>query len=112
AFWNVGELIAAERIARDAGYHSSVLRSARETGLALRTLQRAVAFHETYKDLPTTNGISWSHYRVLLQLPTKQQRDFYARLVRESRWTSKQLQAAVGQGLHTGEAPAKPKLKR
>lgn len=113
AFWKVGELIAAERIAREAGYHNSVLRDlARETGLALRTLQRAVVFHETYKAPPTGDGLSWSHYRVLLQLPTKQQRDFYARLARESRWTTKQLQAAVSQGLHTGEPPEKPKLTR
>lgn len=113
AYWRVGRLIADEKISQKAGYHNAILRDlSRETGVSLRTLQRALLFQELYSKPPKSNGLSWSHFRVLLQLPSSKERNFYALKAREFSWNSKQLEAAVTANLFSGGHVPQPTLTR
>jgi hypothetical protein len=81
AYWKLGARIAKERLAQKAGYHNSILRDlAADSGVAARTLQRAVSLRETYTKLPQKVELTWSHYRLLLQLRSEPERSFYERL--------------------------------
>jgi hypothetical protein len=65
-YWTYGDLISELRLSGQVGYHNSVLKDlSRETGIALRILQHAVAFRGAYSSTPVGQGLSWSHYRVL-----------------------------------------------
>lgn len=112
-YWSYGDLIEAQDLLDDVGYHNSVLRDlAVQTGIALRTLQHSVAFRRTYPKAPVNGDLSWSHIRVLIQLPTKKQRDFYARLVREQNWSSRELQQAIAADHYAGGELMEPQLER
>jgi len=112
-YWKIGELIAAERIAKASGYHNSILADlARETHVAMRTLQRAVILHDSYSQPPTANGLSWTHYRVLLQLSSPKEREFYAALARKEGWNTRQLRAAVLADQYGGRISSKVLLTR
>lgn len=96
AYWRIGERITKERIAQDAGYHNSVLRDlASDTHVALRSLQESVRFHELYPKPPAAKGLSWTHYRVLLQFDDRDERRFYAKLAISENLTCRQLKNAV-----------------
>jgi endonuclease YncB( thermonuclease family) len=112
-YWTYGDLIAALRLGRHLGYHNSVLQDvARETGVALRTLQHSVAFRSAYPKVPLGQELTWSHYRVLVRVPTEKRRKFYAQLARKNGWTSRELQKAIASDLFDGGKLAAPELKR
>src|SRR5690606_12147468 len=96
-----------------AGYHNSILRDlAVATGITLRTLQRSVAFRKSYSKPPLGAGLSWTHIRLLAALPTRPQRDFYAKKTRDLNWNSKELQKAISSDLYSGGKIQKPTLRR
>lgn len=112
-YWKIGEVIADAKLEQEAGYHNSVLRDVSlATGVALRTLQRSLVFHETYKKPPTGDSLTWSHYRVLLRLPSKKERAFYSKLAREKNWTSKELERAITSDVYRGGTVEEPRLVR
>jgi len=84
-YWTYGDLIAELRITGEVGYHNSVLRDlSRETGVSLRVLQYSVAFRDAYSKAPIRQELSWSHYRVLVRVPSAKQQRFYAELARKN----------------------------
>lgn len=112
-YWNYGDLIVAQNFDDAIGYHNSVLRDlSRETGISIRTLQRSVVFRQSYSSAPEGQGLAWSHYRVLVSLPSARQRNFYARLAKKERWSSKELQKAIGSDLYSGGKLTEPELTR
>ncbi len=112
-YWTYGDLIAGLRLASEVGYHNSVLRDlSRETGISLRVLQHSVAFRDTYRTAPVGQGLSWSHYRVLVRVPTERQRKFYAELARKNEWTTRELQQAIRSDLFDGGKLEAPRLAR
>lgn len=112
-YWTYGELITQEKLLDEVGYHNAVLRDLSiETGISLRTLQQSLAFRHTYAKPPSGGDLSWSHFRVLVRLPTKKQRDVYASLAKKNEWTSKELQRAISSDLYSGGQLQKPKLER
>jgi endonuclease YncB( thermonuclease family) len=105
AQWHIGARIKELKLTTEAGYHNSVIRDlAHDTGLAMTTLRQAVQFAEAYRKPPSTEGLSWSHYRLLLRVKEKAHRDFYVQKVIAEGWTSKQLESAITAGLHEGKA--------
>jgi len=91
------------RLTGEVGYHNSVLRDlSRETGISLRVLQQSVAFRDAYSNPPVGQELTWSHYRVLVRVPTAKQRKFYAELARKNGWTSRELQNAIATDLFDG----------
>ena len=47
-----------------------------DLAIDLRTLQRTVTFYRTYRHPPTLEGLSWAHYRILMQLQAPDERAF------------------------------------
>jgi endonuclease YncB( thermonuclease family) len=112
-YWTYGDLIAELRLSGEVGYHNSVLRDlSRETGIALRILQHSVAFRGAYSKPPVGQELTWSHYRVLVRVPTAKQRKFYGDLAREKGWTSRELQKAISTDLFEGGKLEDPQLER
>jgi endonuclease YncB( thermonuclease family) len=113
AYWKLGARIAKERLVQRAGYHNSVLRDlAADSGVAARTLQRAVSLHETYAKLPQKLELTWSHYRLLLQLRSRTERSFYERLAADQALSARDLRRAIAAGLFHVRSGKKPKLER
>jgi micrococcal nuclease len=113
AYWKLGARIAKERLAQKAGYHNSILRDlAADSGVAARTLQRAVSLRETYTKLPQKVELTWSHYRLLLQLRSEPERSFYERLAVDQPLSARELARAIGAGLYQTKDGKKRKLER
>lgn len=106
AYWKVGQRIAQEKLTAEAGYHNSVLRDlARDTGASISTLQRAVAFRDTYKS-PPDDGLSWSHIKVLLTVHSAAERRRLAARAREENLTSRELAAIIQDGSRSASKDA------
>ena len=104
AFWSVGERIAGARLSEEVGYHNSVLRDlARDSGIGLRNLQRALVFRELYKKAPTTLGLTWSHYRSLLTISSLKERSQYEVLAVKQGMNARELAAAIRAGIDGDE---------
>lgn len=111
--WQIGKRIVRLKLSAEAGYHNSVIRDlSSDSGLAISTLHQSVRFFETYNEVPSDEGLSWAHYRVLLSVPFENDRAFYVNKVQEGGWSSKQLQAAVSGNLHEKGTKARVALKR
>ncbi len=111
-YWEIGGRIAEEKLTSNAGYEKAVMeRLADDMRTDLTTLYRCVQFHETYKTVPESESLSWSHYRVLLTVKEAKERDFYTKEAEQKHWTRDQLLKAV-QGDSFGEDKKGGKAKK
>ena len=94
SYWAIGKRIAKEKLNARAGYHNAIL-SDLSTDLDVRTLQRTVIFYRTYKRPPRVQGLTWAHYRILMQLQDPDERAFYAELAIDDALSAKRLTVAV-----------------
>ncbi|MBT8465591.1 MAG: thermonuclease family protein [Deltaproteobacteria bacterium] len=112
SYWSIGRRIAREKLNERAGYHNAILGDlSADLDIDLRTLQRTVTFYRTYKRPPRVQGLSWAHYRVLMQLQDPSERAFYDALATTDALSVKRLSAAI-KGNHylsaLDQPPGKP----
>lgn len=90
----------AERAAYGAGLLARVGRAlAQEFGRAMseRNLQQIRQFYLAYPNANALrSGLTWTHYRRLMQLPDPDRRAFYERLATTGRWSSRELDRQIG----------------
>ena len=111
SYWSIGQRIAREKLNERAGYHNAILADlSADLDIDLRTLQRTVTFYRTYRRPPRVEGLSWAHYRVLMQLQDPGERAFYEDLAISDAISVKRLSAAI-QGNHYLSALEQPKGK-
>lgn len=111
-YWEIGGRIGDEQLTANAGYEKAVMeRLAEDMRTDMTTLYRCVQFHDTYKTVPDSESLSWSHYRVLLTLKDAKERDFYTKEAETRHWTRDQLLKAV-QGDRFGEDKTGKKAKK
>jgi endonuclease YncB( thermonuclease family) len=111
SYWSIGKRIAKEKLTTRAAYHNAILTDLSEDlGIGVRTLQRTVTFYQTYKRPPHVQGLSWAHYRVLMQLQDAKERAFYEQLAAEDALSVHRLTAAIT-GAHYTSAQDQPKGK-
>ena len=111
SYWSIGKRIAKERLNTRAGYHNAILGDlSLDLGIDLRTLQRTVTFYRTYKRPPRIEGLSWGHYRVLMQLRDVDERTFYEELAITDGLSIQRLTTAI-QGNHYLSALEQPEGK-
>ncbi len=111
SYWTIGQRIAREKLNERAGYHNAILGDlSADLDIDLRTLQRTVTFYRTYRRPPRVEGLSWAHYRVLMQLQDADERAFYEELAISDALSVKRLSAAI-QGNHYLSALEQPKGK-
>lgn len=95
-YWQIGRRIAEEKLTSNAGYEKAVMeRLADDMRTDMTTLYRCVQYHDTYKTVPDSESLSWSHYRVLLTVKDPKERDFYTQEAETKHWTRDQLIKAV-----------------
>ena len=96
SYWSIGKRIAKEKLNTRAAYHNAILADLSvDLAIDLRTLQRTVTFYRTYKRPPRVEGLSWAHYRVLMQLQDPAERAFYEELATTDALSVKRLSAAM-----------------
>lgn len=111
-YWEIGGRIGDEKLTENAGYEKSIMeRLADDMRTDITTLYRCVQFHDTYPEVPKSETLSWSHYRILLTVKGPKERDFYAKEAEERHWTRDQLLKAV-QGDRFGEDKKDGKAKK
>jgi len=109
-YWHIGERLVreeqggAERAAYGAGLLARVGRAlAHEFGRAMseRNLQQMRQFYLAYPNANALrSGLTWTHYRRLMQLPDLGQRAFYERLTATGRWSSRELDRQINSMLY------------
>ncbi len=109
-YWKIGERLVreeqggAERAAYGAGLLARVGRAlAQEFGRAMseRNLQQMRQFYLAYPNANALrSGLTWTHYRRLMQFPDPGQRAFYERLATTGRWSSRELDRQINSMLY------------
>jgi endonuclease YncB( thermonuclease family) len=100
SYWSIGKRISKEKLNTRARYHNAILSDlSADLDIDLRTLQRTVTFYQTYKRPPRIEGLSWAHYRLLMQLQDADERSFYEHLAIDDALSVQRLTAAI-QGDH------------
>ena len=105
AYWHIGRIIVEheQEGSLRSGYGKSVLQelSHRLTeefgkGFSVRTLQQMKKFYVMF---PNTNALrsklTWTHYRLLLQVENEQARQWYMNEAVASAWSSRQLERQI-----------------
>lgn len=104
AYWRIGEAIFKECGDNDrAAYGKQVLKFISErlteefgTGFTERNLRNMRQFYLLFPIRHTLCAeLSWSHYRVLMRIPDKDARDFYASECAKSAWSVRQLERQI-----------------
>jgi endonuclease YncB( thermonuclease family) len=109
SYWSIGKRIAKEKLNTRAAYHNAILTDlSADLDIGVRTLQRTVTFYRTYKRPPRVQGLSWAHYRVLMQLQDPDERAFYEDLAIDDALSAKRLTVAINGNRHADESTRKP----
>ena len=111
SYWSIGKRIAKEKLTTRANFHNAILTDlSADLDIDLRTLQRTVTFYQTYRRSPRVEGLSWAHYRILMQLQDPDERAFYEQLAAEDSLSATRLATAI-QGAHYDSAQRQRKGK-
>jgi endonuclease YncB( thermonuclease family) len=111
SYWSIGQRIHKEKLNTRAGYHNAILTDlSADLGIHVRNLQRTVTFYQTYKRPPSVEGLSWAHYRILMQLQDANERTFYEQLAAEDSLSATRLRTAI-QGARYDSAQRQQKGK-
>ena len=109
SYWSIGKRISKEKLTTRAGFHNAILADlSADLGIDLRTLQRTVTFYQTYKRPPRIEGLSWAHYRVLMQLRDPTERTFYEQLTLADALSAQRLTTAIQGGRYQSAQQQKP----
>ena len=106
-YWHVGKRINDEALHSErAEYGKQVIASLAKELVAqygksfeARNLRRMMQFAEVFPDFkivsPLVSQLSWTHFIILMTLPTDEARLFCARLAIESKWSKRELQRQI-----------------
>ena len=104
-YWEVGRLIVEDEQQgeKSAGYGKQILKQLSEqlqaefgTGFNERNLRRMRVFYQAYPIWTAVRSeLSWTHYRILLQVDNPQARDWYIQESIEHSWSSRALERQI-----------------
>ena len=107
-FWHLGQRLLVENLQDErAEYGERILATvSRELmvefgqAFSLRSLYRAVQFHQFFPEIAIVSTLStqlgWSHFIELLPVKDQLARDFYAEMCRVERWDVRTLRQKIG----------------
>ncbi|MEW6040800.1 MAG: PDDEXK nuclease domain-containing protein [Elusimicrobiota bacterium] len=102
-YWQVGERITRDELQYKyrADYGEKIIENlANDIGITRQTLTRAVKFYRVYPIVTALRlQLSWTHYEVLLSLPSKQ-REFYELQTIQNTWSSRELENQIKSHLY------------
>ena len=109
SYWSIGQRISKEKLNTRAAYHNAILTDlSADLGIHVRNLQRTVTFYQTYKRPPSVEGLSWAHYRILMQLQDANERTFYEQLAAEDSLSATRLRTAIQGARYESAKKQKP----
>jgi len=109
SYWAIGKRIHKEKLNAQAGYHNAILTDlSADLDIGVRTLQRTVIFYRTYRRPPRVQGLTWAHYRVLMQLQDPDERAFYEDLALDDTLSAKRLTVAINGNRYADASTRKP----
>ena len=89
-----------------ADYGDQVMvRLSGDIGISTRRLYQMLQLYRTFGIVNGRSQLGWSHYRVLMGLKGRRERDFYLKEAAKAGWTSDELAAQVKDGARS-EVPA------
>jgi predicted nuclease of restriction endonuclease-like (RecB) superfamily len=106
-YWHVGRRINEELLrGKRAEYGKQVVVALAEElvgqygkSFEVRNLRRMMQFAEVFPDFeivsPLVSQLSWTHFTVLMSLPTSEARAFYSKHAIECRWSKRELQSQI-----------------
>jgi endonuclease YncB( thermonuclease family) len=109
--WETGRLIDGHVLQHKerADYGTQVIaRLAGDLVMSERELYYMLEFYRAYPILPLTAGLSWSHYRDLLSVNDREERDALAGEAAEKQWNQKEVRQAVREAKARKGAGASP----
>lgn len=103
-YWQVGERIVREELQHkeraDYGEHL-IKKLALDLGFSKRLLYEIVLFYRAYPIVHTLHAqLSWNHYRLLLRLKDKEEKEFYQQQAAEQVWSVRTLQQEIMKNLY------------
>jgi len=97
-YWNVGRYISGYLSHRENPYGTVgrfYQKLSSDININQRTLQQCEQFYRYFPHLAIQTGFSWSHYRYLLALPEKKEREKWMRRAAQNQWTSNDLRFSL-----------------
>ncbi|MFK7857169.1 MAG: YhcG family protein [Granulosicoccus sp.] len=106
-YWHVGQRINEEILhGQRAEYGKQVVISLAKTlsvaygkSFEARNLRRMMQFADVFPDFeivsPLVSQLSWTHFTVLMGLPSDEARHFYARQASDGNWSKRELQRQI-----------------
>ena len=106
-YWNIGKRINEEILEnKRAEYGEHILPTLSEKltiefgkGWSVKTLRHCLHFVETFPDNQIVSTLwrqlSWSHFKEMIYIKDKLQRDFYAQMCRLEKWSVRQLRKKI-----------------
>ena len=107
-FWHLGRRLLVENLQDErAEYGRRILATVSQEltvefgqAFSLRSLYRAIQFHQSFPDLKIVSTLStqlgWSHFIELLPIKEPLAREFYAEMCRVERWDVRTLRQKIG----------------
>ena len=111
--WQVGKLVENHlKENKDESYGNNlILRLEGDTNISHKTLYKMRSFYQTYSRLPKDDPkLNWSHYRVLVGIPSNDERKYLEDLTKKNDWSGDTLQKKVAE--IKNNKPQKKKLKK
>ncbi|MEY4539509.1 MAG: hypothetical protein RLZZ306_1266 [Bacteroidota bacterium] len=105
-YWQVGEYVSQQVASKAWG--KSVVQELSDfiqksepniIGFSSQNIWRMKQFYETYKDSPKLSAvlreISWTNHLFIIGLKTPEEREFYLRMAKKEKWSSRELQRQI-----------------
>ncbi|ODS38176.1 MAG: hypothetical protein A7316_00315 [Candidatus Altiarchaeales archaeon WOR_SM1_86-2] len=103
-YWQIGERIVREELQHKerADYGKRVVeRLAIDLGFKRRLMFDIVQFYKIYTIVHALRAqLSWTHYRALLKIKDKNEREFYENQTIQNAWSTRELEKQVKSGLY------------
>lgn len=102
-YWQIGERIARETLLQKrADYGKQVIpRLAIDINMQKSALYDTLRFYNAYPIFHAVRGeLSWTHYRLLMRIKDKNEREFYESQIIQSAWSSRKLEKQIRSKLY------------
>ena len=98
AYWEVGERLQTHLLQHEerAGYGEQVVaRLAADLEMSQRVIYEMLEVYRAFPILRTCAKLAWSHYRELMRIPARKEREFYTCQADTAGWSVRELKAQI-----------------
>ncbi|MCZ6635150.1 MAG: DUF1016 N-terminal domain-containing protein, partial [bacterium] len=110
-YWKIGHLIYEHLLQEKdrAEYGEQLIpRLSLDLKMGQRRLYEMLQFYRSFPIMRTFAQLGWSHYRLLMKLPTEQKRSLYLKQATRSGWTVRELETQIQADARLDPQPQSP----